>query len=73
MQDFYDALQRNYDITKDQTFAGQINVGVGDTKSLLGMLQDKIQGSAGVTPDVTRKAFEDLFNAMGKGLNGLKK
>lgn len=62
IQDFYDALQRTFDITKDQTLKGQVGI-EGIPTSIRGAA-DKAFGAiiekVGVSPAVKQKAFKDL-------------
>src|SRR3990167_9279539 len=66
VQNFYDALQRTFDITPDQSFGGQIRTAdipmnaSGIINKTIGAVLDK----ASITPEVRRKAFKDLFDSI---------
>lgn len=64
LQDFYNAVSRYYDVTKDTSLAGQISLGAGDM-SASGLTMRALQEATkemGVTPATMKKAFEGLLN-----------
>jgi len=73
IQDFFNALNRHYDITKDTGLAGQVKLSTGQIPaSKLGVITaaaDKLLQTGQLTPEVSRKAFEDLFDAVQGGID----
>lgn len=66
LQDFYNILDKYYDIARKTGFQGQVASGVEKASSVQGYLMDKARDLAGSTNAVRQKALEgvleDLFN-----------
>ena len=65
IQDFQNALERYYDISKDTGFAGQTGVGISRASSginrIVDPMIDLITKNSGNTPAVKQKALEELL------------
>lgn len=68
LQEFWNGLQRYYDVTKGTTFAGQTEIGIRNaTGGKLGVLLEAIKlvtRDTSLTPEVTQKAFEELVKSL---------
>lgn len=75
LQEFSDALHRYYDLTKQNSLAGQVKEGVqgladlprsasGVIDKTIGKVADKIGEFTAATPEVRKKAFEELFESV---------
>lgn len=62
LQDFYNILDKYYDIAAKTGFKGQIKSAVEGSGGIVNRVIQKIQGLAGETPAVRQKALEDLLN-----------
>lgn len=66
VQNFYDALQKNYDITPAQSFGGQLRTSdiPMSTKGIIEKTIGSVLEKGSITPEVRRKAFRDLFESI---------
>lgn len=61
LQDFYNLLEKYYDISAKTGFKGQIKGGIEQASNLQGIVIDKFKQIAGQSEAVRKKALEDLF------------
>ena len=67
LQDFFNALDRYYDIAKDTSFAGQTRIGtetLPTTRDFARKILEKSLGTFGTTKAVQRKALDDLLKSL---------
>lgn len=63
LQDFYNILDKYYNIAGKTTFQGQITAGLEKSDSIKGALMNTVKGFAGSTDAVKRKALENLIDS----------